>query len=101
MKLNRLFILGCLSASTIAIGNYLSTNVKADSWHSPISQPKEVTSGKDTQNEDPNLCAVPGKDAQNEDPSLWAIPGKDAQNEDPSLWAVPGKDAQNEDPSLP
>lgn len=55
MKLNRLFILGCLSASTLAIGNYLSTNVKADSWHSPISQPKEVTSGKDAQNEDPSL----------------------------------------------
>ncbi|WP_192942814.1 hypothetical protein [Streptococcus dysgalactiae] len=101
MKLNRLFILECLSASTFALGNLSSTSVHADTWQPLTSQLQEVTPGKNVQNEDPSLWAVSGKDAQNEDPSLWAVPGKDAQNEDPSLWAVSGKDAQNEDPSLP
>lgn len=101
MKPNHLFILGCLSASILTLGNLSSTSVHADTWQSLTSQLQEVTPGKNAQNEDPSLWAVPGKDAPNEDPSLWAVPGKDAQNEDPSLWAVPGKDAQNEDPSLP
>ncbi|KKC18664.1 hypothetical protein EA456_03680 [Streptococcus dysgalactiae subsp. dysgalactiae] len=55
MKLNRLFILGCLSASTLALGNLSSTSVHADTWQSLTSQLQEVTPGKNAQNEDPSL----------------------------------------------
>lgn len=55
MKLNRLFIIGCLSASTLALGNLSSTSVHADTWQSLTSQLQEVTPGKNAQNEDPSL----------------------------------------------
>lgn len=55
MKLNHLFILGCLSASTLALGNLSSTSVHADTWQSLTSQLQEVTPGKNAQNEDPSL----------------------------------------------